>query len=460
MRTALLLCVFLAGPTGLWAANAPAKPPLISSLDAPQAGTPKVFTQQIRVSVKSDATDATSVVKTLADVTKWNVTLYKDNGTKTDLLGSTACSPPPQPGVQDCWTVNIVGGAGAASTQAPVNAPGVKSIVTVISPFSVVLTLPADTLTTSVTSVVVALDNKSFVMTPPSHPCTRFLCVATSKADSAIYLNGLYSPAFHSAAQYTIDAEGLLTTPITKKTSEATVLLGGTFSVATDNRPSADPDSFMVSGLLQWVANSNFSDRVQGVLLQWNFAGLEFDRQTTTRTFISSPVAEMPISLYPSPKSRKAKEHFSAALTPYAGLDIGTNLSNAINSGGSGLVLRGLMGSSFISTVTTKWKTLSQLQIVANYTVRLPATAEVFTNTHYISSTGKTISLPIYSTQARHHLTDELDITLQKPMVLTIKHEYGELPPGFRKVDNKISIGLTVMLSHPNSPDRVGQSSW
>jgi hypothetical protein len=454
MRTALLLFIVLAGPPQSWA-KAPAKP-AISALDAPQAGTPKRFTQQIRVSIKGDATDA-NVAKELADVTKWNVTLYKDNGTKTDLLGTTVGCPPSQP---DCWAVNIVGGAGAVGTQSPVTARGVKSIATVISSFAVVLTLPADALTTSVTSVVVAFDNKSFVMTPPSPPCARFLCIATSKADSAIYLSGLYSPAFHSAAQYTIDAEGLLTTPVTKKTSESPVLLGGTFNVSTDNRPSADPNSFMVSGLLQWVANTHFSDRIQGVLLQWNFAGLEFDRQTTTKTFISSPVAEMPVLLYPNPRNRKPNQHFSAALTPYAGLDIGTNLSNAISAGGSGLVFRGLMGSSLISTLTTKRKALSQIQITANYTVRLPATDEVFTNLQYMSSTGKTTSLPVYSTQARHHLTDELDITLQKPVVLTIKHEYGELPPGFRKVDNKISLGLTVMLSHTNSPDSVTQSKW
>jgi hypothetical protein len=53
-----------------------------------------------------------------------------------------------------------------------------------------------------------------------------------------------------------------------------------------------------------------------------------------------------------------------------------------------------------------------------------------------------------------------LDLTLQKPMILTIKHEYGELPPGFRKVDNKISLGLTVMLNHTNSPDSVTGSKW
>jgi hypothetical protein len=121
------------------------------------------------------------------------------------------------------------------------------------------------------------------------------------------------------------------------------------------------------------------------------------------------------------------------------------------------------MGSGFNGTLKTPWKFLSQIGITANYNVRLPSTNEVFTNLHYISATGKTISLPVYSTQARHHLTDELDITLQKPLALTIKHEYGELPPGFRKIDNKISIGLTVMLSHKGFSgfgDSVTRQKW
>lgn len=410
-------------------------------------------TQTIRVTVQNKTGD----LDTLEDAAKWDVTLYNKDGTRTNLQGSAAADCPSESVSSSCWSVSTVGSTVPPKKQFPANA---RQAIRVSTSSSVVLTLPQDKLSDAVVSIAVAFDNRAFVQAPETPTCGGFLCVAQSKSDSALYLSGLYSPAFNSQAQYTIDAEGLLTFPNQSKTAR----FGGTFNVSTDNRPSADPNSFVVSGLFQWTVKSwtaesenqagpkskNQALRVQGVLLQWNFTGLEFDRQTTTKTIISTPAAEMPMNLFSN----------RLALTPYAGIDFGSNLSNAINPNGSGLVFRGLAGNSLDTRWKTPWKNLSQLEVTANYTVRLPATDEVFTNLHYISATGKTVSIPTYSTQARHHLTDELDITLQKPIVLTIKHEYGELPPGFRKVDNKISIGITLMFSHGTGPDHVTEATW
>jgi hypothetical protein len=330
------------------------------------------------------------------------------------------------------------------------------------------LYLPTGALSNHVTSIVAAInipasigvpfDGKPYPWAPPAKACSTILCPAANKGDSAIYATGLYSPAFNSQAQYTIDAEGVFTLPVNQG---RTLRLGGSFNVATDNRPSADPDSYIVSGLLEWYIRPEPWKRIQDVLLQVNLAEFEFDRQSTNKTLVSGPVIEAPILLFPAPGGKKG--NLAASIVPYVGLEIGSNLSNAIAAGGSGSVFRGLMGSAFNSTLKTPWKYLSQFGITASYSVRLPATDEVFTNTHYISETGKTVTLPLYSTQARHHLTDELDITLQKPIALTIKHEYGELPPGFRKVDNKISIGLTLMLSHTGlggAGDSVTRQKW
>ena len=76
--------------------------------------------------------------------------------------------------------------------------------------------------------------------------------------------------------------------------------VGATATVSTDNRPSADPDSFLVSGLAQWIPVEHplrqlLHGRATSLLVNWYFAGLEFDRQTTTKTFISSAIAEQPL---------------------------------------------------------------------------------------------------------------------------------------------------------------------
>ena len=392
--------------------------------------------QEVTVVFKSVPPPATN----LSDPTKWTLVVSTNSGVPLVYRGSAT----------NAWT--ITGESSPRSTTSP--------LVTV-SPNRqyAVLALPSGALTGKVTSLLASFDSSAlFPWSPPSAGSGQMFSAASNKSTSDNYLSGTYSPALHSAAQYTIDGKGSLVEQTSLfgllnhwRLTRQRVSIGATATVATDNRPTADPDSYLVSGLIEWaVKNQRFwGQRAQGVLLNWDFAGLEFDRKTTTKTFISSPVAEIPIRLSAAPKPGS---HFFLGMFPYFGVETGTNLSNAINSNGSGFLLRGLLGSSVSLTETTNLKWLPKIEVSCNYTARVPTTNEIFTNTHYISETGKTVSLPVMSSQVRHHVTDELDLTVAKPFSITIKHEYGELPPGFRTVDNKITIGLTVMLQQNNTP--------
>jgi hypothetical protein len=318
----------------------------------------------------------------------------------------------------------------------------------------VTLTLPADALKGTLTSLAVSFNFGALFPYAPTPPGKMF-SAASSKTNSDNYISGTYSPTLNSAALYNIDAKGSLIYPWDLfglfKSARWKPYVGGIATVSTDNRPTADPDSFLVSALAEWVLKNKrfWRERAQGVLLNWSLAGLEFDRQTTTKTFISSPIVEIPIRLSGAPHPGT---HFVFGAFPYFGIGIGTNFSNALIPDGSGFVLRGVLGSSASVTEKTKWKYLSQIGVSANYTAFIPATNEIFTNTHYVSATGKTLSVPVMSSQVRNHVTDELDLTVAKPFSITIKHEYGELPPGFRTVDNKVTIGLTIMLQQNNTP--------
>jgi hypothetical protein len=326
-------------------------------------------------------------------------------------------------------------------------APPVLSLSALVA----VITLPEGTITEHATSLDVSFGTAiSPVWSAKQAICSSTFCSASNKSTADNYLSGTYSPAIHSAAQYTIDAKG----SYVKQLRLSPFYMGAIATVSTDQRPSADPDSFLVSGVLQTVLKdtpfnkkSAFWSRAQTVILNWDFAGLEFDRQTTTKTFISSPIVEIPFRVFGSSKST-----CSMGMFPYFGIETGTNLSNAINPNGSGFVFRGEAGSSISFKIKSKkWKVLSQISMTSNYTARIPAVSEIFTNTHYISETGKTVSLYSMSTQTRNHLKDELDFTVAKPLSITVKHEYGELPPGFRTIHNKVTIGLTLMLFQNNT---------
>jgi hypothetical protein len=397
------------------------------------------FTQQVDIQFNQAVPNAD-------DISPWNVTIYVDDGSIITLRGKMKnCSiTPPVTATAPCWGVTTTDGLGVSTTRDELPVGGQPVLFPL--PKTAILTLPAGMLSSHVTSILVSFKITQLLWSPTPAACVTTFCAASSKNTSDNYLSGLYSPAIHSAAQYSIDAQG----SFAKEVIPAKVWLGAIATISTDNRPTADPDSFLVSGLLEWVPkNQHFwHDRAQGVLVDWDFAGLEFDRKTTTKTFISSPVAEIPLRIYPRPN---ADSKFSLGLFPYVGFGTGTNLSNALNSSGSGFVFRGLAGISASFTAKTKWKWLSQIGVTSNYTARIPALGEIFTDTHFISATGKTVSLYNISTKTRNHVKNQLDFTVAKPLSITVKHEYGELPPGFRRVDNKVSIGLTLMLQQGNT---------
>ncbi len=450
MRYVLGCFCFLLGALALPAGAKPPQKLTISNVGPVQENHPapgtteRLFTQAVDIQFNNapSATDR-------SDIASWNISVYMDDGSITVFRGKTENCPiitPPSTRAASCWVVTKTNALGVVTP--PADELPAKQAQSVLFPLqkTAIVTLPPEVLSKHVTSMLVSFKTAQLLWTPTPAACAATFCAATSKSTSDNYLSGLYSPAIHSTAQYTIDAEG----SYVREIDSGKVWIGATATVATDNRPTADPDSFLVSGLIEWVPKAQhfWHDRAEGVLVDWDFAGLEFDRQTTTKTFISSPVAEIPLRIYPAPN---ADSKVAFGLFPYFGIETGTNLSNALDPNGSGFVFRGLLGVSASFTVKTKWKYLSQIGVTSNYTARIPAVGEIFADTHFISATGKTVTLYSISTQVRNHVKDELDFTVAKPFSITIKHEYGELPPGFRKVDNKVSIGLTLMLQQANT---------
>jgi hypothetical protein len=409
LKKTLCACylIALAGLASSPALAAPPKKPTLNNV-GPVFDKQKQYTQQVDISFK----DAVSSSEMKSEPSKWFVVVSTDDGQPPQILAV------PVDKVQPLGTR------------------------------AAYLTLPPGTLNAHTTSVEVNFGGSAFLWSANGAATSSgsFLQPATDKNTADIYLSGLYSPALHSAAQYTIDAQATLV----KQLGLKPVRVGGTAVVATDKRPSADPDSFLVSGVLQWIpiAKPFLRERVRGALLQWNFAGLEFDRKSTTETFISSPVMEFPVRVYPAAKASDSTT--AVSLIPLFGIQLGDNFENVVLPNGTGLVVRGMGGAMFTYSRKLTLPYLTQLTFTSNYTVRIPGRPEIFTYTQYNSATGKSTDLPMIGSQARHHVKNEFDITFAKPFSLTIKHEYGELPPTFRKINNSISIGLTVMFKQNN----------
>lgn len=263
-----------------------------------------------------------------------------------------------------------------------------------------------------------------------------------TKDASDVYINLSYSPSINGPPQYSIDTSIGMLFPVDAGAKADYGSLGFLAAVKTDKRKTADPDSYRFFGVYQRVLTHRAYWPVQGALFTWLLGGAEFERQAKNTNFISSPLLDFPIRLRGQINSKKA---VVPVLIPEIGMEFGNNFGNAVNSAGQGAIARGVLGGNLSVTFNPKFKLFQGIHLTSNYKLRLPAKAEVFTNTTTDAS-GKTVDVPFLSTKPRHYVKNELGFTLWDPISFTITHEYGVIPPAFRLVDHKVSIGFTLAL--------------
>jgi hypothetical protein len=259
---------------------------------------------------------------------------------------------------------------------------------------------------------------------------------------SDVYINFSYSPGISSPPQYSIDTSVALLFPLDAHAKTDYGSLGFLGAVKTDKRQSADPDSYRFFSVYQRGLTHKAHWPLQGVLFTWLVGGAEFDRKANNINFISSPLLDFPIRLRGRIDNSK---QIVPVLIPEIGMEIGDNFRNAVNSGGQGAVARGVLGGNLSVTFNPKVKLFQSIHLTSGYKLRLPARAEVFTDTT-TNAAGTTVDVPFLSTKPRHYIKNELGFTLWDPISLTVTHQYGDIPPAFRLVDHTVTIGFTLAL--------------
>ncbi|MGD0586746.1 MAG: hypothetical protein ABSA86_13415 [Oryzomonas sp.] len=261
---------------------------------------------------------------------------------------------------------------------------------------------------------------------------------------SDVYVNLSYSPGISGPPQYSIDTSVGLLFQLPSETTRDYGALGFLGAVKTDKRPTADPDSYRFFGVYQHVLTHKAYWPLQGVLFTWLAGGSEFERKANNINFISSPLLDFPIRLRGRIDNNK---QVVPVLIPEIGMEIGDNFMNAVNPNGQGAIARGVLGGNLTVSFDPKMKQLQSIHLMSSYKLRLPARAEVFTNT-MTNASGTTVDVPFLTTKPRHYIKNELDFTLWDPISLSVTHQYGDIPPAFRLVDHTVTIGLTLALQH------------
>lgn len=291
--------------------------------------------------------------------------------------------------------------------------------------------------------IVVYQSKQTYVIDQKQDTASKpIFSAAKDKKTAEVYMKLGYSPAIGSPQQYTIDTAFALLLPLSSTHNYGH--LGGLATVNTDNRKTVDPDSFRAFLAYQRALAAPAESASRGVLFTWLVGGGEFEKKADNMNFISSPMLEFPLRLFPR-NYRNSKQPI-ASLDPLIGAEVGYNFRNAVTPDGLGGLFRGLAGATFMFHFNPKFPGFQGVQLSSIYRMRLPARAEVFTNTT-TNPQGKVVDAPSLSIKPRHYVKTELSFGLAKSLAFSIAHEHGELPPAFRAIDNKVTIGLTYSLA-------------
>lgn len=279
--------------------------------------------------------------------------------------------------------------------------------------------------------------------TTPKSPVIE---AAKARNDADIYISGTVSPSVGAAPTYSIDSSLKYTL---RQWGENAVFAAG--QVKTDNRPTADPDSF------SW----NVGYRRTGLrssMFEWDFAGMQMDKKANALNFYSAPKLVWN-SQHLFKGIEKTKKTGQPYLTPKVlvgldvrlGMEFGDNFRDDFtitDNKGLGRFLRGVPGASAYVVVPNVWH-FNKISLTSTYLARIPTSDELFLETR--NHTPKPV--PMLTSNTRHYLQNDLQFMITDYVGFEIKHQYGSLPPAFSFVDSRVSVGLVLQLKQGKIPE-------
>ena len=267
---------------------------------------------------------------------------------------------------------------------------------------------------------------------------------AANKASADMYLSGAYVGGVGAKPAYEVDA--VVGSPVWipghvpagAEVDKRQYVVSVTGKAATTDKPSFDPDSFSAGVSLARRYPKALDDHGRSYFdFKWNAADWEFSRVDKAFNFVSTPTLIYDVGGAVLRADRTVAA--AASLDFYGGVEVGTNLENKIVAGGYGGIARFVPGAA-LNLVFPKALGLKSISFTSDYRDRILGEKEPFIDTR-----GKTRTY--LARGSRHHISNTLTLQLSDYVGISIKHEYGSLPPAFKLVDNKVTIGVTTLWS-------------
>lgn len=127
---------------------------------------------------------------------------------------------------------------------------------------------------------------------------------------------------------------------------------------------------------------------------------------------------------------------------PFVGQEVGANLKSPLPGAEGQFIYRALIGTTLHAVFPIGKPALDSISFEGDYTRRWLLRSEVGLD----SDDDGNPQLLVLGKGPRDYLDTSFNLNFTKALALTISYEYGRLPPLFKLVDSKTTIGLTYKI--------------
>lgn len=261
----------------------------------------------------------------------------------------------------------------------------------------------------------------------PPEPSPFVEAKSTGRADSDIYIAGQLEGAKGSSAVKTLDAKIQLPIGISLFRKNQDLIPFFDFKVSSNRK--ADADSLKMGAMIR---STYVTDKSWLRDVVWDTEGrLEGNKNFRN---INGIWANSVHFLPPVIGSGKAQ----LFVQPFVGLELGGNLRSPVKEAEHRGIARATAGASAYLNFFTGNGLVDAISLQTDYVRRWPLRGEI----SFTENDAKELIPLFIGRNPRDYVQSKVQFEISKYFAITIGHEYGALPPNFKLVDNKYSVGF------------------
>jgi hypothetical protein len=261
----------------------------------------------------------------------------------------------------------------------------------------------------------------------PKEPSPFADAKSTGRADSDIYIAGQLDGAKGTSAVKTIDAKVQLPIAISLFRKNQDLIPFFDFKMSSNKK--ADADSLKMGAIIR---STFVTDRRWLRDIVWDTEGrIEGNKNFKNMNGLWANTAYF---LPPVIGSGKAQ----LFLQPFVGLELGGNLRSPVKAAEHRGIARATAGASAYLNFFTGHRLADAISLQTDYIRRWPLIGEI----SFTEDADKKLIPLFIGRNPRDYVQTKVQFEMSKYFAITVGHEYGALPPNFKLVDNKYSVGF------------------